>query len=308
MSGGITTVPAGSVTANFTSSAYLPQFYASITPNTVITNIYGSGSYSIGGGTSYPQLVAITPDAAAVSVDGATTIAIGGTNDTVTATGDTPVVAFLASGSVLNTGNTTATVFGATGPSTINAGSGATTAFGSTGDLVFSGGASSGDFVLGGAGQTSINAGSGGNNTLIGGSGTSMITASGSGTGDLLVGGLGTTMVNAASTTGALTISVNPNSNSGTLVATLGSGADTMLAGAGQAVVQGGSGPDVYGFVAGHSGGAVTILGFSGKDNIAFEGYSAPPVEAVGSLGDVITLSDGTTITLSGIDHKIFSV
>lgn len=307
MSGGITTVAAGSVTANFTSSAYLPQFYASVTPDTVITNIYGSGSYSIGGGTSYPQLVAITPDAAAITVDGATILAIGGTNDSVTASGSTPVVAFLGSGSVFTDQTSAATVFGSTGPATVNAGSGATTLFGSTGAISFSGGSSSGDFVLGGSGQAIFTGGSGGNNTLIGGSGSSLITATGSSTNDLLVGGLGTTSVNAASTTGALTISVNPNSNSGTLIATLGSGADTALAGAGTAVIQGGSGPDVYGFVAGHSGGAVTILGFSGKDNIAFEGYSSPPVEAVGALGDVITLSDGTTITLSGIDHKIFS-
>ncbi|GAB0120328.1 hypothetical protein [Acidisoma sp. 7E03] len=307
MSGGISTVTAGSVTSNFTSSAYLPQFYASITPNTVITNIYGSGSYSIGGGTDYPQLVAITPNAAAVSVDGASIIAVGGADDSVTATGTTPIVAFLGSGTLFTDENSVSTIYGGTGAATVTAGSAATTLFGGSGDITFSAGSSSGDFVLGGSGQTNIAGGAGGNNTLIGGSGTTLITATGSSTGDLLVGGVGTTVINASSTTGALTISVNPNSNSGTLVATLGSGADTALAGAGNAVIQGGSGPDVYGFVAGHSGGAVTILGFSGKDNIAFEGYSGPPVESVGSLGDVITLSDGTTITLSGIDHKIFS-
>jgi hypothetical protein len=76
-------------------------------------------------------------------------------------------------------------------------------------------------------------------------------------------------------------------------------------------VITAGSGADVFGFVLGHAGGAESILGFNGKDTLAFSsgyGYSLTnaPSETVGSLGDVITLSDGTTITLVGYEAKVF--
>ena len=66
----------------------------------------------------------------------------------------------------------------------------------------------------------------------------------------------------------------------------------------------------MFAFVKGHAGGSEVIIGFNGSDNFAFGGYgyssTVTPTETVGSLGDVITLSDGTTITLAGVNHKIF--
>ena len=98
--------------------------------------------------------------------------------------------------------------------------------------------------------------------------------------------------------------------NTGALVAILGSGADSVLGGSGAATITGGSGNDVFAFIKGHAGGSEVIIGFTAKDNLAFAGYgytgASLPTEAVGGFGDVITLSDGTTITLAGFDHKIF--
>jgi Ca2+-binding RTX toxin-like protein len=112
-------------------------------------------------------------------------------------------------------------------------------------------------------------------------------------------------------TTGPETIATNPNGGDGQLVATLGSGADSVIGGGGASTVTAGSGNDVFGFVKGHAGGSEVIIGFNSSDNIAFSsdyGYSATnlPTENVTAAGDVITLTDGTTITLSGVDHKIF--
>ncbi|MBW4024962.1 MAG: hypothetical protein HIU92_17835 [Proteobacteria bacterium] len=105
-------------------------------------------------------------------------------------------------------------------------------------------------------------------------------------------------------------ISTNPLGNSGTMIAILGSGADSVIGGSGASSILGGSGNDVFAFINGHAGGSEVIVGFTASDNLAFGGYSYSgsnlPGEAVGPIGDVITLSDGTTITLAGINHKIF--
>jgi hypothetical protein len=67
--------------------------------------------------------------------------------------------------------------------------------------------------------------------------------------------------------------------------------------------------------MSGHAGGNETILDFkTTKDSIAFSGYG--PTSPVASEtvdptsattgNDVITLSDGTQITLVGVDQKLF--
>jgi Ca2+-binding RTX toxin-like protein len=150
---------------------------------------------------------------------------------------------------------------------------------------------------------------SGANSTLVGGSGVSIVSVSGANT-LAVAGSSGITGINESGTSAAETIATNPLGNTGTLVATLGSGADSVLGGSGASTITGGSGNDVFAFIKGHAGGSEVIIGFTSSDNLAFAGYgytgSSLPAEAVGSLGDVITLSDGTTITLAGYNHKIF--
>ncbi|GAB0116933.1 hypothetical protein Acid7E03_10050 [Acidisoma sp. 7E03] len=201
--------------------------------------------------------------------------------------------------------DTNTTIFAAAND-TISAATGSTTLFGaSTGQTTFSLGGSDSS-VTGGAGSI-VGTASGSNSTLVGGSGTSLFSVTGSNS--LVVAGQGgTTGVDLSKSTGPETIATNPLGNSGTLVATLGSGADSVIGGGGASTITAGSGNDVFGFVNGHAGGSEVIIGFNSKDTLAFGGYSGNFLtESVSGGSDVIKLSDGTTITLVGIDHKLFS-
>jgi hypothetical protein len=314
MSFGITTVSGSTIPSNFISGnpAGAGIFATAFNSATIVSDVYATGAFSVGGGTIYPSTVAITVNDTAATLGGASLIAFAGTSDSITAAGSTPYTALLGAGSVLTEGAGPSTVYAGAGAATVTAGSGSTTVNGSSGSLSFSAGGSSGDSITAGSGSTTITAGPGGNNTLVGGSFGTTIVLTGASTGDLVASGTGVTLVNAVSTTGALTIATNPLGNSGTLVATLGSGADTVLGGGGTSVIQTGTGADVFGFIKGAAGGAETILGLGGNPaaSLVFAGYGYTatdlPAEQMGSLGDVITLSDGTKITLAGIDHKIF--
>jgi hypothetical protein len=186
----------------------------------------------------------------------------------------------------------------------------ASTVFGAetgVGHFAISGGESS---IVGGAGGF-VGSASGANSTLVGGIGNSIFTVTGSNSLAVSGPGPGVTGINEAASTGPEVIATNPLGNSGTLVATLGSGADTVLGGSGASTINGGNGDDVFGFIKGHAGGSEVIFNFTPRDNLAFGGYGGSvPVEQVatfnGVSSDVITLNDGTKITLVGIDHKIF--
>jgi hypothetical protein len=162
--------------------------------------------------------------------------------------------------------------------------------------------------IAGGAGGM-VATTSGANATLIGGTSVSIVHVLGANS-LAVAGSAGVTGIDESKSTGAETIATNPLGNTGTMVAILGSGADSVLGGSGASTISAGSGNDVFAFIKGHAGGSELIIGFTASDNLAFAGYgytgSELPTEAVGSLGDVISLSDGTTITLVGIDHKIF--
>jgi Ca2+-binding RTX toxin-like protein len=167
--------------------------------------------------------------------------------------------------------------------------------------------------ITGGAGGT-VGTVSGANSTLVGGSGNSIFHVTGANSEAVAGPGPGITGIDESQTTGPENIGTNPIGNSGTLVAFLGSGADTVTGGSGASTIVGGSGNDVFGFVQGQAGGSEVILNFNASDNLAFKGYgyslANPPAENIttfdGITSDVITLSDNTTITLVGIDHKIF--
>jgi hypothetical protein len=185
----------------------------------------------------------------------------------------------------------------------------ATTLFGASGggvDVFSLSGANSS--ITGGTGGI-VGTASGANTTLVGGTGISIFTVTGPNS-LAVAGSAGITGINESGSTGPETIATNPLGNSGTLVAILGSGADTVLGGSGASTITAGTGSDVFAFIKGHAGGSEVIIGFNGSDNLAFAGYGYTatdlPTETVGSIGDVITLSDGTTITLAGFDHKLF--
>jgi Ca2+-binding RTX toxin-like protein len=154
---------------------------------------------------------------------------------------------------------------------------------------------------------------SGANATLIGGTSVSIVHVLGANS-LAVAGSAGLTGIDESKSTGAETIATNPLGNAGEMIAILGSGADSVLGGSGSATISGGTGKDVFAFIKGHAGGSEVIIGFTSSDNLAFAGYGYTgdhlPTETIGAIdgisSDVISLSDGTTITLAGIDHKIF--
>lgn len=167
--------------------------------------------------------------------------------------------------------------------------------------------------VTGGQGST-VGIASGANTTLVGGSGNSLFTVTGANSLAVAGPGPGVTGIDESGSTGPETIATNPLGNSGTLVAFLGSGADSVIGGGGASTIVGGSGNDVFGFVDGHAGGSEVILNYTSSDNLAFSGYGYSsdnvPTETIGTFNgeasDIMTLSDGTKITFVGIDHKLF--
>ncbi len=280
---GTTTVSGGSLPAQFTgASGATSVFNSYFNSSTSFTVFSGSGVTT----TSGPVVVA-TPNSA-VTVSGASAVAdttAGGNSITTT----TPTTVFAAASDTV-TATAAATIFGG--------GSGVT-------QFTASGAGSS---ITGGTGGI-VGTVSGANSTLVGGSGNSIYNVTGSNS--LAVAGpSGVTGINESASTGPELIATNPLGNSGTMVASLGSGADSVIGGGGASTITAGTGNDVFAFIKGHAGGSEVIIGYNASDNLAFAGYGYTatdlPTEAVGAVGDVITLNDGTTITLAGIDHKIF--
>jgi hypothetical protein len=277
------TVSGSTVAQQFTGAGAATAALNGFFNSTTIFSVLSAGGVST---VSGPAIVANTNSA--LTVSGATAVvdtSSGGNSVTVT----TPAAVFAGPNDTV-TATAASTVFGA------NSG---TTRFSASGN---------GSSVAGGAGGFAGTV-SGANSTLIGGSGISIVTVTGANS-LAVTGSSGVTGINESGSTGAETIATNPLGNSGTLVAFLGSGADTVLGGGGASTIQGGSGGDVFAFIKGHAGGSEVILNYTASDNLAFAGYGYTaanlPTETVGALGDVITLNDGTSITLVGVDHKLF--
>jgi serralysin len=274
-------------------------------------NVGPNPSNASGAGSAFQQSFNSAVTATVISQPGSVAVSgsvdITSTQGTLTVSGASAIADTSTGNNVIYAQNSNAAVFAA-GQDTISAWSGATTVFGASVGQTTVVTEGSGASVTGGSGSIKALA-SGGNSTLVGGTGVSLFTVQGNN--NLAVAGTaGTTGVDLSSTSGPETVATNPLGNSGTLVAFLGSGADSVIGGSGASTVQGGSGQDSFIFVKGHAGGSETILGFSDFDNIGFAGYGYNganlPTETVGSLGDVITLNDGTNITLVGVFHKLF--
>jgi hypothetical protein len=136
---------------------------------------------------------------------------------------------------------------------------------------------------------------------LIGNSGTVAITTGD--TGARVQAGTGTLIVTGGA--GADTLC----GGAGTAQFTLGSGADRVNFGAGAATVTGGSGADIYSFQSGNDGTA-TINGFkSGTDSLKFNGFGAGAIasDSMVNGNTVLTLSDGTVITLTNVASTLAS-
>ena len=224
------------------------------------------------------------------------------TNDTV--------IAGAGSATYYLSGSTTLLADGGTGSSLVIA-EGQDSIFGGDGNIVVTGG-SDPLFFAGGGGDAIVTAATG-NATLFGGSGTNLFFG---GSGNLTAyAGTGPTTV--AGGSGATTFNGVAGKHedfitgSGTAAVTVGSGCNTIIGGTGASTITAATGSDpghdVFSFIAGHGGGKETILNFNGStDKIEPIGYgSPPPVENLTGGNDVITLNDGTQITLVGVDQKV---
>jgi hypothetical protein len=228
----------------------------------------------------------------------------GGTLISTSAASDGLVVGG-SDGATIRGDSSPLTFVGGTGAVSVIGGSGGVTLYGATSATATSfleGGSGTG-LIYGGAGATTLVAGTGAS-TLVGGSGPTIMLANGTAS-DEIVAGSGATSINGTYDTGPEQIFAGAGGD----VIALGSGADSLIGGGGVASVIGGAGPDVYGFIDGHAGGAVIITGLKSTDTLVFGGYTGDPISSEGVLkgSDLITLKDGTVILLAGIDHKIFS-
>ena len=254
---------------------------------------------SVNGLYTSPGNVYLEPGITSVTITSATVVVSGATNANVTVTTLPSSEIFAAPGDTV-TATGADTLFGSSSLSGYGANS-----FISTG---------ANSSIVGGTGDVSATA-SGANTTLIGGTGTNNFVVSGSGSDAVAGPSPGVTNVTLTGAGGAQ-IATNPNGNSGTLVAQLSAtGADSVIGGGGASTITAGGGSDVFGFVDGHAGGTELITNFTSNDKFAFGGYGANPIQsevytagpAAGTGTDVITLTDGTTITVEGaFTHSIF--
>ena len=294
---------------------------------------------STGAGTAPPSLQ-ITLSGAAVSFTdngaGQDSIASGGGNLIQTGAGRTVVAAGL--GDTVSAGSGSVSASGPQGFTFLGGSSAADTVTGGAGGGSLTAGTGGGSLLIAGTGATVLRA-AGGNDTLVGGGDTTLYAADNKNSvldatnGDTVVGAGGASITGPASGTatvlaqsGAETVTgaagaISVTGGSGSLVVRLGtgnasvtggSGSDTVLAGAGgHYAIADGTGAELVELQQGVStGAALTLTGFvPGKDQIALSGYGTGAAQLLVSTqsssagGTVLTLSDGATITLSGIAH-----
>lgn len=132
------------------------------------------------------------------------------------------------------------------------------------------------DTVYAGSGALTVQA-DGPAVSVVGGSG--MLTFMGTSGSDTVVGGVGMTAI---------------SGNADTL---------SFTAGSGTAMIQAGSGQEIYNLVAGSAGGRLTITNFTaGLDAIHLQGYAGNGIASQQALGSasMFTLTDGTQVILVG--------
>ncbi len=192
-------------------------------------------------------------------------------------------------------GGTAGVMFTGDGPTTVNGGSGGQdTIVGGSGPLAVA--AQEGDAIFGGTGALSVAASLQGADSIVGGAGR--LDVAGRGGNMLVVAGTGTSRVDAGS--GASLVFAG----SGNLSLTGGAGSMQVVAGSGAATIDEGAGTTVLQVVSGAAGGSEVIDGFRpGIDTIDLFGYQ-PSQQSLATIGGstVILLTDGTRITLTGVD------
>ncbi len=177
-----------------------------------------------------------------------------------------------------------AEIVGGSGDLSVQGGAGALTVFGGTGSLIIQGNVGPSVFVVG-EGATTVTAAAGNHVWLAGAANDSLVAVGG----DIVLEGANSAGNNIF------------QAGSGPCTIFGGHGSDTYLGGAGAAIIVTGSGNDVFSFTNGLAGGSDTVDNFNpAADRIVLNGYAGYSANLV-SGSEVISLSDGTRITLAGI-------
>jgi hypothetical protein len=188
----------------------------------------------------------------------------------------TPTFVFTAQSGDSTISTTTSQADSSTGAVNTSAGEAFVT---NGGDLNLVGSGSDNQLIVGAGNETVNAAGSTGYNTFFAGSGNSS-----------LVGGSGSDALGEADL---------PSAVSGFFEANLfeASGGSTTMAG--------GVGVNDFQFTSGYAGGSDLIQNWNGNDQLQFFGYGGNPIasQAVSGGSTLITLTDGTRITISGITN-----
>lgn len=247
--------------------------------NDTVNILAGNSTINANGGSNQVNLGAGAHMVNSVGFDSITGAASGGGSDTVNVTlGHTSVISNSGNFLVNDFSANPLTVMLGVGADTINLSGDAsalvmgpnTTTATDRNSTVLGVHFATGDFVILASG-TSTTAAADGNDTVQALSGNNLIAA---GVGnDTLLAGVG----------------------QDTLMAGVGSGSNTAL-------VSGTGLGTIFAFIDGKTGGSDTILGYKATDVVTFTGYGAAPVsnEVLSGSNTVVTLSDGTTLTISG--------
>jgi fibronectin-binding autotransporter adhesin len=177
-----------------------------------------------------------------------------------------------------------AIVIGDAGLLSVQGGAGAVTVYGGVGGTIINGTAGPSEFIAG-EGASTVTAASG-NLVWLAGTANDSLVATGGNETVWGANSLGNNVFQAGD---------GPCTMSG------GLGNDTFLGGTGSAYLLGGGGGDVFSFTNGLAGGADTIGDYNpANDQIDLHGYSGFTNAVVGG-SEVLSLTDGTKITLSGV-------
>ncbi|MGI4943443.1 MAG: beta strand repeat-containing protein [Janthinobacterium lividum] len=285
------------------------------TPPTTVT-----GGVTVIGGAG--ATVFITPKAGSNTVtatatgndtvisQGSDTIQAGGGADVVYATGTAATVAGGTGSLTFEGGSGSYMVVGGSGSSAIYGGSGSDTFFGGTGSSILVAGSGASNLLLAGVGNTSLVGGLGKAVMMFGGPGADSFVGS-SGGNDIMVGGVGGnsfSLTNGDVAFGGPIKADTFTAENGTATITTGGGGAQVNLGSGTLTSFEGSGAVNYNAGKGE-GGTTDIVGFTVHDHITLTGgFTAQDASTAfttatkGSFGTTLNLTDGTKITVFGVN------
>jgi Ca2+-binding RTX toxin-like protein len=292
--------------------------------NLIETSSAAPGNYTINTGSGN-DTISVTGNATVNAGTGTNAISVSGGGNLIQSEGFDSITGSTVAGGVgvdtveigsgqttINPGASNFFIFGASeNPLDLKAGSGSDTV---------SVGRGGGEIVAGAAGHSSLFGGSGG-------AGSGATTLRGTADGDKMwaIGGGNVTITGGAggellSDNGFAPLGAQALASTGDDLLLAGTGNDTLVAGHGSdtlsggqgfgsvALMESGSGADIFNFTNGRSGGQDTITGFKATDTLQFSNYGLNAATALSdsfvSGGNLIfNLSDGTSITMQNVTN-----